>query len=196
MHLFFPAETNGAGVDLQGNFRYQSDRVQRANYGNTATELFLKPEGDRTRNPYYYYKDYNGLFFLQTTENINVNWQTDYATVDFTYVTPDHSAFPDKDIYVIGSLNGYSLSDSGKMVFNADKGVYQSSLFLKNGFYNYAYVTVNKNDPNKTTSFEFTEGNHLETENDYTILVYYRQLGGRADELVGYTKLNTLTANQ
>jgi type 9 secretion system plug protein len=192
----FPGGNEWRWLDLQGSFHYQSERVLKGNYGNTSTELFIRPDGDRSRAPYYYYKDYNGLFYLQTTESIDPFWQTDYATVRFTYVPADHIPFPDKDVYIFGRLTGYALNDSTKMIFNADKGVYQSSLFLKQGYYNYAYVTVDRNNQNQTTSFEFSEGNHVETENDYTILVYYRQLGGRADELVGITKLNTLTTTR
>jgi Domain of unknown function (DUF5103) len=188
----FPGGNEWRWLDLQGNFHYQSDRVQKGNYGNTSTELFLKPDPDRSGNPYYYYKDYNGKFYIQTTESINPFWQTDYATVRFSFIPADHAAFPDKDVYLFGVFTGFALNDSTKMVFNAEKGVYQSSLFLKQGYYNYSYVTIDRNDPNRAASFTFTEGNHLETENDYTILVYYRQLGGRADELVGITKLNTL----
>jgi hypothetical protein len=78
------------------------------------------------------------------------------------------------------------------MTFNASSGAYEGSALLKMGFYNYAYVTVNKHDPASLPTFEFTEGNHFETENNYDILVYYRPLGGRADQLVGISSLNTL----
>src|ERR1700761_3204091 len=46
-------------VDLQ-SFRYQSDRVQGANYGKTATEILVHPDVDRSQKEYYFYKDYNG----------------------------------------------------------------------------------------------------------------------------------------
>ena len=41
-------------------------------------------------------------------------------------------------------------------------------------------------------SFEFTEGNHFETVNNYDILVYYRPLGGRFDQLVAVYSMNTV----
>jgi len=68
----------------------------------------------------------------------------------------------------------------------------ERSFFLKMGYYSYSYVTVDKNDPAMKPSFAQTEGNHVETENDYMILVYYRALGSRADELVGITRFNSL----
>jgi hypothetical protein len=36
------------------------------------------------------------------------------------------------------------------------------------------------------------EGSHFETENDYQLLVYYRPVTARWDELVGYRLLNTV----
>jgi hypothetical protein len=187
----FPGGKEWRWLDIQ-SFRYQSDRVQHVNYAKDATSIFVVPDADRSHQSYFYYKDYNGLFFIQTTESISPFTQTDYATVHFSFVPPGNSPFLDKDIYILGRLTDYTLNDSTKMVFNAARGIYEVSVFLKMGYYNYSYVTVNRGDPAKAVSFEFTEGNNVETENDYTILVYYRQLGGRADQLVGISKLNTL----
>jgi hypothetical protein len=82
------------------------------------------------------------------------------------------------------------------MEYNAEKGVYERALFLKQGYYDYCYATIDRKDPKRLASFEFTEGNYWESENNYTILVYYRQLAGRADELVGVANVNSLTGRQ
>ena len=189
--FIFPGGKEWRWLDLQ-RFHYQSDRVQRGVYNKNSTEIFIRPDASRSNVPYNIYTDYNGAYYIQTTESINPYWQTDYATAHFTYAPQGNVPYPDKDVYIIGKITDYKLNDSTKMKFNADRGVYEGSLFLKQGFYNYEYVTVDKNDPSKIPSFELTEGNHLETENDYTVLVYFRELGGRADQLVGMAKLNTL----
>ncbi|HVY73665.1 MAG TPA: DUF5103 domain-containing protein [Puia sp.] len=188
----FPGGKQWRWVDLQ-SFRYQSDRVAHVDYLPRSFTVYVKPDGDRSPQPYYYYTDYNGGYFIQTTESINTYYQTDYATVKFTFVPPDNTPFNGKDLYIIGAMTGYQYNDETKMVFNPQKGVYEGSLFLKMGYYNYAYVTLDTGDPQAKPSFEFTEGNHFETENSYTILVYYRELGGRADQLVGLYDLHTLT---
>ena len=188
--IIFPGGNEWRWVDLQ-SFRYQSDRIQSVNYGKTSTEVLLRPDGDRSRQPYLFYQDYDGAYFIQTTESINPNFQTDYATVRFNFVPPDHSPWPDKDIYLLGRFTGGGLNDSTRMVFNAQKGRYEISALLKQGFYNFAYVTVDRADPGRQPSFEFTEGNHIETENTYTILVYYRAPGARADELVGLLSVSS-----
>jgi hypothetical protein len=40
--------------------------------------------------------------------------------------------------------------------------------------------------------FSQTEGNFWNTENSYTILVYFRPFGGRSDELIGATTINSM----
>jgi hypothetical protein len=187
----FPAGKQWRWLDIQ-SFRFQSDRVLHVDYLKTGTTIYVKPDQDRSRLPYIFFNDINGLFYIQTTESINPSWQTDYATVLFTFVPSDKSPFTDKDIFLLGKMTDYAQTDITKMNFNAEKGVYETSIFLKQGYYNYEYVTVDKSDPKRIPSFEFTEGNSLETENVYTILVYYRQIGDRADKLVGMAKLNTM----
>jgi hypothetical protein len=190
----FPAGKPWRWLDIQ-SFRFQSDRVQRAEYSKTATTILVKPDPERSRMPYYFYNDINGYYYVQTTESVNPYWQTDYATVRFSYVPEGNIPYPDKDVYLIGKMNDYALSDETKMTFNAERGMYELSTFLKQGYYNYSYVTVDRGDPDKRPSFQLTEGNFKDTENDYTILVYYRPLGGRADQLVGMATLNSMPTN-
>jgi hypothetical protein len=79
------------------------------------------------------------------------------------------------------------------MTYNAERGVYEKSLLLKQGYYSYNYVTKDiKSRGGATVQTENIGGNSIETENDYTILIYYRPLAGRHDELVGYTTINSL----
>jgi hypothetical protein len=87
-------------------------------------------------------------------------------------------------------------NEDAKMEFNAEKGAYEKTLFLKQGFYNYSYVTLPAKRSNDPISFENTEGNYQSTENVYMVLVYYRPFGGRSDELIGYTLLNSLLTRQ
>jgi hypothetical protein len=188
--IVFAGGSEWRWVDLQ-SFRYQSDRIQHVNYGKTSTEVFLRPDGDRSHQPYLFYQDYNGAYFIQTTESINPYYQTDYATVHFYFVPPDHSPWPDKDIYLLAQFTGGGLNDSTRMVYDADKGRYELSFLMKQGYYSYDYVTVDRADPDRKASFEFTEGDHIETENGYTILMYYRALGARADELVGMATISS-----
>lgn len=187
----FPAGKEWRWLDLR-SFRLQSDRVQSAKYTTASTEIFVKPDQSRRSFQFSFYRDVNGHYYIEPSESVNPYWQADYATVRFTYVPPGNIPFAGKDVYLFGQLTNYGASDSARMRFNAEKGVYETSAFLKQGYYDFMYVTRPR-DRNEPFSFEETEGNYWESENEYTILIYYRPLGGRADELVGITKINSLT---
>lgn len=178
-------------IDLE-SYRFQSARVESVNYGKTETDIIAKPDPELSHREYYFFQDYDGKFLVRMTESYNALFQGDYATVHFSFVPPGGAAFPDKDVYMIGRFNGEGLNDSTRMVFNPGTGRYERSFFMKMGYYSYSYVTVDRNDPSMRPSFVLTEGNHVETENEYMILVYYRALGSRADELVGMTRFNSL----
>ena len=47
---------------------------------------------------------------------------------------------------------------------------------------------VDKNDPSKRVD---VDGNYWETENSYTILVYYKSFTDQADQLIGVSNINT-----
>ncbi|HYE53519.1 MAG TPA: type IX secretion system plug protein domain-containing protein, partial [Chitinophagaceae bacterium] len=188
----FAAGKEWRWLDLR-SFRLQSDRVMNAKYTNTSTEIFVKPDQSRKSYQFSFYRDINGFYSIEPSESVNPYWQADYATVRFTYIPPNNIPYPDKDVYLFGMFTNYGMDDSAKMRFNADKGVYETSLFLKQGYYDFSYVTLDRKGSNRQFSFDETEGNYWESENEYTILVYYRELGGRADQLVGVTKINSLT---
>jgi hypothetical protein len=189
----FPAGKQWRWVDLQ-SFHLQTDRVLRAEYLKSSTSIQLKPDLDRSVQGYVFYNDNNGQYFVQTTDNVNPLWQTDYATVHFAFVPYRSEAYSDKDVYLFGKFTDYALTDSLKMRFNEARGFYETSVVLKQGYYDYAYVTVDRKDSTRKVSFDFTEGNNAETENDYSIVVYYRPMGGRYDQLVGFVRLNSLQA--
>ena len=73
------------------------------------------------------------------------------------------------------------------MNYDASRGVYTKSVLLKQGYYNYQYVTLDELDGRQAPVTQWTEGNYWGTENEYLVLVYVRPVGSRADELVGYT---------
>lgn len=177
-------------VDLR-SFRFQSDRIAEAVYKPNQAEVYLKPDGSRVSQRFNFYRDNNGRYSIETTETINPFWQGDYANIHFTYVPSNNNPLQGKDLFVFGELSGYKLDEGSRMEYNAEKGVYEKTLLLKQGFYDFNYATVETTGKKRSASFEFTEGNFWETANDYMIFFYYRPLGGRSDELIGFTTVST-----
>lgn len=185
----FPAQKEWRWVDLT-SFRLQTDRIEKGDYSNTSQTLFIKPEGERKDLRYMYYRDFNGMYQLLNLEQNNPYWQGDYATVWFRYSTPDRKEIPGKELYLYGEMTNYEFTPANRLTFNAETGMYENKQFLKQALYDYIYVIRDK--ATQQLSTDVTEGNWWETENMYTILVYYRPLGGRADELIGMTQANSL----
>ncbi|MEP6746102.1 MAG: DUF5103 domain-containing protein [Bacteroidota bacterium] len=188
--IVFPGGREWRWLDLR-SFRLQSDRVATAKYNLNSTDIFVKPDVSRVPQRLVYYKDYNGMFYNEISESVNLLWQSDFGDTHFTFIPDGNQVMADKDVYLFGELTNYGLDEKAKMTFNADKGVYETDLLLKNGYYNYDYITVDKQGGQ--ASFDFTEGNLWDTENSYTILVYYRAINGRSDELIGVAHVNSLT---
>jgi len=191
----FPAGKEWRWIDLR-SIRLMSDRMQRIDKQPTRTDVYVKPDNERKQQIYYYYRDINGFYTIETTDNVNPFWQSDYVYTHFTFFPPGNQQYPERDIYLFGELTNYAADENSKMEFNAEKGAYEKTLLLKQGFYNYSYVTLPVKKSNEPVSFENTEGNYPSTENVYLILVYYRPFGGRSDELIGYTLLNSLLERQ
>lgn len=183
----FPGGKEWRWLDLR-SFRLQSDRVERGVYNKSSTELFLKKDIDRRSQRYVYYPDLNGMYVTTTFESINPLWQGDYATIHFKLATPDENPYPYRNVYLAGQFTGYELSDKWKMTFNDSSNTYELPVFLKQGYYNYTYITVDDND--KSDKVEL-EGNYYETENQYTVLIYYKSFTDRTEQLIGIGEFNS-----
>ena len=178
-------------LDLR-DFHLQSDRVKSAEYHKNSTDIYVRPDVERAGQRYVFYRDLNGMFSVETNQNINPYWQSDYAMVHFYFTPPNGQAYTNKNIYIFGQLTNYNFNDSLRMTYNPDKSQYETKLFLKQGYYNYTYIAVDKDPPYTHSDLD---GNYFETENVYTILVYYRDFTGRADELIGVGSVNSRTDN-
>lgn len=186
----FPAIKEFRWVDLR-SFRLKGDRIQTLDAKKNSTEITVVPDPPRAAQAYVYYRDLNGSYTVENMDNPNPFWQGDYATVHFRYFPPGNRAIEGQDMYLFGELTNYAADTSGLMNFNAERGAYEKTLFLKQGYYNYTYATLptgKKGYPD----FSQAEGNYWATENAYVILVYYRPFGARADELIGFTTLNSV----
>jgi hypothetical protein len=187
--FLFPAGKEYRWVDLR-SFRFQSERIEQVDMNKRPFEVIVKPDPERTQFRYLFYQDLNGFDEIASTEQINPWQQGDYANVHFTFVPRNNQPIPGKDVYISGQLTDYARDAGARMEYNAAKGVYEKTLLLKQGYYSYTYITASADNP-ALTDDELTEGNYWETENDYTILVYFRALGDRYDALVGITTVNS-----
>ncbi len=170
------------------SIRYQTEYVRGIDFMNSVYNIYLFPSDNREFKPYFYWQDFNGKYYIAVQEGKKYDIDADYVYVYFTL--PSKQVIADGNIYVSGALNNWAFNRNNQMIYNPEKQEYQCTMLLKQGWYNYEYVYL-KNGLSDGTASIF-EGSHYETENDYTVLIYYRNPQGRYDRVVGSTTFNTL----
>ncbi len=73
------------------------------------------------------------------------------------------------------------------MQYNRERGRYERVMLLKQGAYNYQYLTVPRGARRGYTAA--VEGDKHQTLNEYTVKVYERKPGSRNDRLLGVALL-------
>ena len=150
---------------------------------------FLYTNAARANQIYTLYEDVNGNFVVKNINASNNEIEADYAWVYFTLSAPTFRS-NNKDIYITGMFNNYSLSPEYKMEYNAEKGVYEKAVMIKQGFTNFQYTIGDKNGVFDNENA--IDGNFYQTENEYTILVYYRENTDRYIRVIGKGNANSL----
>ena len=171
---------------------FENKDVRMANLGIQYIDLqdlyhsYLYTDIDRSSRKYTYNPDINGGFKITVLDRQDPSIEADYTYVHFSLLAEE---FLNQSVYVYGGFNNFSISNDNKMIFNVEKGIYELSMLLKQGFYNYKYVVV---DNDNTLSEGAVSGNFDETENNYKVIVYYRDLGARYDKIIGLGEANSI----
>lgn len=173
---------------LGGNeYRYFENKDLRAsNTGVQFTRLkelynsYLYIDVPRANSPYTYNPDINGNFLITAIDTNAPEIYGDYAKVHFSLQTP--SLENDQTVHVYGNFNNYVVDETTQMTYNKEAQTYETTLLLKQGFYSYKYIIKNKNG---IIDEHVISGNFYQTENNYKVLVYYKDLGARYDRIIG-----------
>ncbi|PCJ97340.1 MAG: DUF5103 domain-containing protein [Flavobacteriaceae bacterium] len=171
------------------DLRAPSAAISRIEY----KELYhhsLFPDRHRADRPYTYYPDINGDFVIRTLQGNDNSREAEYTQVHFSI--PYKANIGLNDVYVFGKFNNYALTEENKMTYNEESGYLEAVIKIKQGFNNYKYVTRSEDG---TIDLNTIGGNFHFTENNYTILVYYRNFGDLYDSVIGIGSANSRDIN-
>lgn len=169
------------------DLRAPSSQIAKIEIGNLYNH-FLFSDNFRANEPYTYFPDINGDYVIRTLQGDNSSREAEYTQVHFSL--PYNEVMGLDDVYIFGKFNNYALSEENKMTYNEDNGMMEATLKLKQGFYNYKYVTQNDSGE---LNLNPVGGNFHFTENNYLILVYYRNFGDLYDSIIGVGSTNSRT---
>lgn len=149
------------------------------------TDNHAYPFISEPRANYLYDVDADGAFLIRNSDNTEVNTASDYMMVHFRLRCPE----PVKgDVYINANWTQDRFLPRYRMEYNDSTHCYEAQVLLKLGYYSYTYLLVT---PGAKPVIMPTEGSFYQTENRYQALVYYRPIGGRTDQLVGYAEMKT-----
>ena len=164
------------------SFRNGSQFVEKTYFDDTSYKIILKIDQKRSYRQYLEYNDMNGRFFIRTYDNDEADFQSEYGWVEFKLNMRKELI---DSIFIYGQLSNWKLDDSFLMKYDSTSKTYSNQLLLKQGYYNYIYVTKNS----EFISTRKIEGAHFQTNNEYVIKVYYRDPLEMYDRIMCYKNI-------
>ena len=167
------------------DFWYRSEYIQSITQLTNYYRVLLHTGYPRVGGQYETYKNNHGKMFIAARSNQNPQIEGDYAKVYFYLKMPE---VKNAGVYILGQLTDWQLNSESKMHYNAQAHQYEATLFLKQGYYEYWYAELPAGS--KKGNITPIEGSFWETQNTYTIYVYYHTRVLQYDRLVGIQKIN------
>ena len=171
---------------------FENKDVRSANLGVQYIDLqelyhgYLFTDIERYRQKYTYNPDINGGYKVNVLDRNEPKIEADYTYIHFSLMCEE---LKNSSVYVYGGFNNFSTNYENKMTYNSKRNVYETTLLMKQGFYNYKYVVL---DSDKNLNEGAISGNFDETENNFKVIAYYRDLGARYDRLIGMGEANSI----
>jgi len=166
--------------------RFYTERVQKIIHDSVDIVL-LFPDHPWGNRAYSFYPDIEGYYVPNIMEKSDARIEADYVWVNFCL---QQNPFVDKgDVFVYGALTDWDLKEEAKLTYDERMGCYETSLLLKQGYYNYTYLFVA--EESRTPSQEAVDGNFYQTAQDYFVFVYLYDYDYGYDRLLGMRKITT-----
>ena len=161
--------------------RFRGLNVQSVTRTRNGFEIRLENDKPRANIAYSnLFQDRNGQFSIENQNPGQDNLQADYLTTYFTLESTANIG----DVFVEGKFNNWTPDRRHTMTYNENLQRYEGSLILKQGLYDYQYSLIGNGK-------NVIEGDFVQTQNDYEILLYYRNPKTNADEVIGYRFLSS-----
>lgn len=170
--LIFPAGNEYRRFDL-ANVRYPGMGVESIDFIEPYYNALLKTDSPRINRGYTYDQTQAGRYFPAEIYSTEPEIDADYVLTFFTLQMPRLK----EDVFLDGDLVLRKRDSDARMVYDETLGAYIKTLLLKQGMYNYQYVTRAGLNP--------IEGDNYETGNEYLVLLYYCPPDARYERLIG-----------
>lgn len=177
--LVFPAGNEYRRFECV-SVNYPGMGVESVDYYHPYYHAVLYTDIPRADEGYVFDKTQFGRYVVREYDSDRSEIEADYVAVHFSLDAPHYAGC---DVFLDGDFVCRGFTSESQMVFNSATGLYEKTLLLKQGAYNYEYLAVDKGVSSGNAGL--IEGDKYQTVNEYTVLVYTRRHGDRCDRLIG-----------
>lgn len=186
---------NNKSLIFEGGNEYHHFDAFSTYYAGTGIDRILYESGDYhallfadelTTGTYLQAFDSNGRFVVNAERTSDDDTEAEYMWVH--WVLPVEKPWFDGALYVGGDIFCNELNLRNRMQYDADAKCYWLTSLVKQGGYDYQYWFVPKKQSsivNQKTTTQRVDGSFWQTENEYTVYVFWRPFGARYEQLVG-----------
>jgi len=179
--LIFDAGNEYRRMEFLSN-RYNGMHVESTSFHNPYYHVELMIDQTRDGYTYQYDQDQNGRVFINCSGCNDPDTEADYNFVHFALAS---NMLSDGNVYLQTELYNNQLTERSRMNYNPETGCYEKADLIKQGSYNYQYLFIPNGQTKGLTGP--MEGNYYQTENEYTIYIYFHSMRERYDRLIGVT---------
>ena len=165
---------------------YAGTGIERIAYDNRDYHVLLFPDAPQ-EGVYMHEYDVDGQYRVNAERTSDPDTEAEYMWVHWLFVC--EQPWFDGAVYVCGDLFDNEMSLRNRMQYDPEQGAYYLTSLVKQGGYDYQYRFLPKGE--RAASTLRTDGAYWQTQNEYTIYVFYRPFGARADQLVGLQRLSS-----
>lgn len=182
--IVFPALKEFRSFDIRP-LSYTTEFVSSIFQNEQETQVLLDLSTKRYYRNFLDEIDANGFFIIDNERYADPQVSSEYCRVNFSLQSDSPY---ERDLYIVGAFSDWQARDSYKLSYDPDKQLYWGEAYFKQGYYDYLYAL--KNDDG-SLDFETVEGSWYETENDYQIIIYYREFGSFYDRVIAIKNFNS-----
>ena len=134
------------------------------------------------RPNYLYDEDADGAFYIRNSDNRENDIISDYVWINYRLKSD-----PVSDGYIV--IDGQwttENSETYRMTYDENAGMYTASILQKQGYYSYQYLWEDNRGTRRPLP---SEGNFYPTENCYQAFIYFKEVGGRTWRLTAFGQI-------
>lgn len=171
---------------------YAGHGIDRVFHENGDYHVLLFPN-EVTEGQYIHEFDSNGRYVVNAERTNDADTEAEYMWVHWTL--PVDKPWLDGSLYIGGELFNNEMGMRNRMQYDAEAKCYWLTALVKQGGYDYQYVFVPKTGErlevrgDRNTTTQRVDGSYWQTENEYTIYVWWRPFGSRSERLVGVSMI-------